>query len=215
MLKRTFLYSLLGLVIFIVLFLLKFLYINEKDRAAYNNLKQKNLDFDSTTAYQKRENVQKDLYVIEKNTRKHYLISSKLSEIFLDRKNQKYQLIENLNFITFICFENILNSQTFQQIKYITANSGNYIFPAHKFNLFDVNLSFTNTSNQTSLDQTCLDQTGLSQNNLNFMQLYQDAAYFQGKAKELNFSIHKKKPEIKAISFEGSFNPKKGEKCER
>ncbi|NGX34319.1 MAG: hypothetical protein K1060chlam1_00671 [Candidatus Anoxychlamydiales bacterium] len=200
MLKRTFVYSLLGLVIFISLFLLKFLYINEKDVVAYNNLEQKNLAFDSTTAYQKRENVQKDLYVIEKSTRKHYLISSKLSEIFLDRKNQKYQLIENLNFITFICFEDILDNQMMQQIKYITANSGSYTFPSHKLNLFDVNLSFINTLN---FNQTSLDQASFSN------------AYFQGKAKELNFSINKKKPEIKAISFEGSFNPKKSVKCEK
>ncbi|KKK71977.1 hypothetical protein LCGC14_2908530, partial [marine sediment metagenome] len=147
MLKKTFVLSLLGLVIFITLFLLNFLYINEKDIVAYNNLAQKNLEFDSTKAYQKRENVQKDLYVIDKNTRKHYLISSKLSEIFLDRKNQKYELIENLNSITLICYEDILDTQMMQHIKYITAKSGSYIFPSHKFNLFDVNLSFINTLN--------------------------------------------------------------------
>ena len=209
MLKRTFVYFLLGLVVFTSLFLLNFLYINEKDLVAYNNLEQKNLEFDSTTAYQKRENVQKDLYIIEKNTRKHYLISSKLSEIFLDRTNQKYQLIENLNFITFICFEDILDSQMIEQIKYITANRGSYTFPSHKFNLFDVNLSFINAVNfnQTSLVQARLDQTSLDQTSFT-------NAYFQGKAKELNFCIHKKKPEIKAISFEGSFNPKKSVKCE-
>ena len=202
MLKKTFIFSLLGLVIFITLFLLNFLFINKKDIVAYNNLEQKNLEYDATKAYQKRENVQKDLYIVDKNARKHYQISSKLSEIFLDRKNQKYQLIENLNSITLICFEDILDPQMMQQIKYITAKSGSYIFPSHKFNLFDVNLSFVNTLNftHTSMGQTSLDQT-----------IFKNA-YFQGKAKELSFSIHKKKPEIKAISFEGSFNPKKSVK---
>ena len=207
MLKKTFIFSLLGLVIFTTLFLLNFLFINEKDIVAYNNLEQKNLEYDATKAYQKRENVQKDLYIVDKNARKHYQISSKLSEIFLDRKHQKYQLIENLNSITLICFEDISDPQMMQQIKYITAKSGSYIFPSHKFNLFDVNLSFINTLNfnhasveQTSLDQAILDQT-----------IFKNA-YFQGKAKELTFSVHKKKPEIKAISFEGSFSPKKSVK---
>ncbi len=199
MLKKTFIYSLLGLVIFIIFFLFNFLYISEKDKIAYNNLEQKNLDFDLTKAYQKRENVQKDLYVIDKENRKHYQISSKLSEIFLNRENQKYQLIENLNSITFLCFEDSLSPQMIEHVKCITANTGNYIFPCHKFNLFDITLSFINTSH---FDKTNLEQS------------FSDA-YFKGKAKELAFSIHKRKPKIKAISFEGSFNPKKSTKCEK
>jgi len=199
MLKKTFIFSLFGLVIFISLFLLNFLFINEKDIIAYNNLEQKNLEYDATKAYQKRENVQKDLYIVDKNARKHYQISSKISEIFLDRKHQKYQLIENLNSITLICFEDILDPQIMQQIKYITAKSGSYMFPSHKFNLFDVNLSFINTHNFSNIYL----------NKKNLYHAIDKNAYFQGKAKELSFSIHKKKPEIKAISFVGSFNPKK------
>jgi len=200
MLRKTFIFSLLSLTMVITLFIINLLKINKDDIENFNNIDQKNLSFDSEKSYQKREDVQKDLYIIEKNTRKHYQIFSKISEIFLNRNNQKYEIIENLNSIKFLCLEDFLDNTSLNQIKhikYITADYGSYLFPSHKFTLFDVNLSFINTLNFENFDSIDFEK-----------------AYFKGKATELDFSIKQKKPIIKALSFTGSFNPKKGLKCE-
>jgi len=198
MLKRAFLVSLICLTIFIFLFLTNLFIISKKDFANFHSIQQKSSALNSQTAYQERQNVKKDLYIVDNNTRNHYVIASDLSEIFINRKNLKYELIENLNKITFLCYEDVLGNQKFQHIKYITAEDGIYLFPSHKFELNDVNLSFVNTINKSKVSEVDFKN-----------------AYFKGKAKKLNFTVHKKKPTIEAISFDGSFNPKKGLRCEK
>jgi len=196
MLKKTFVCSIFILGVFIFLFLTNMFFIKEKDLKEYTELTQRDNDF--KTAHQKRQSVKKDLYIIDKNARKHFIISSDHSEIFLRKKHQKYELIENLSKIKFLCLENILKQSNIQNIKCFQAQTGTYFFPTHKLQLNDINLAFINTA----LNPSFLKNWNMQN------------AYFKGSAKELYFSISKKKPLIEAISFEGSFNPKKGLKCE-
>ncbi len=194
MLKKTFVISFICISIIIFLFLTNLFIITKKDLQDFNKCQQKGFDIKSHSAYQERKDVRKDLYIVDNETRKHYVISSNLSQIFLTRKNLNYELIENLDTITFLCFENINSSLKLQNIKHITAQKGYYFFPSHNFELKDVNLSFINTNSKT-----------IDLNN----------AYFTGHANELHFSIQKKKPVIEALTFEGLFDPKIGFKCEK
>jgi hypothetical protein len=195
MLKKAFLVSLFSLITLIILLFINFFIISKNDLEKFNQAQTKNYEIQSQSAHQKRQNVKKDLYIVDKTTRKHYVISSNSSEIFLNRKNQKYELIENLDKITFLCFENIDPNEKFQHIRYITANNGSYFFPSHNLELKDVNLSFINS---------------LITKNIDFQN-----PYFAGQAKKLYFSIQNKKPIIEVFSFEGSFDPKKGFKCSK
>lgn len=195
MLKKAFIFSFVLSTVFIFLFFTNLFIITKKDLENFNRIEQKNFDIKSHSAYQERKNVRKDLYIVDKQSRKHYVISSDLSDFFLNRKEQKYELIETLEKITFLCFENVDKATNLQHIKYITANKGFYFFPSHNLKLKDVNLSFINT---------------LKQKNIDFQN-----TYFTGKAKELNFSVQEKKPIIEVSSFEGSFDPKIGFRCEK
>lgn len=195
MLKKAFIFSFIGIFICLVLFVLNLCIITKKDAQNFSKNEQKGNDIKSHSAYQKRKDVKKDLYIIDNDIRKHYIIKSQNSEIFLNKKNQNYEIIENLDNITLICFENIDNISKLKQVKYITAKNGLYYFPSHNLELNDVDVSFFNTSKINKL-------------NLN-------KAYFSGHAKELNFSVEEKKPIIEISSFEGSFDPKKGIKCEK
>ncbi|MFA6118461.1 MAG: hypothetical protein WCT85_03755 [Parachlamydiales bacterium] len=190
MLKRAFIVSIIFLGISISLFLTNLFIITKKDLSEFESMTQKNGDFKSQTAHQIRKDVKKDLYIIDNSSRNHYIVSSNESEIFLNKKNQKYELIENLNNIKFLCYENV-EDQNSGQIKDISAQSGIYYFPAHKLNLKNIDLSFYNITN--SIDSY------VSRN-----------PFFTGMAKELFFSVNKKKPVIEVKSFEGSFNPHKG-----
>jgi len=195
MLKKAFIFSCICISIFIFLFFINLFIITEKDLKNFQFNQQKGLDIKAQNTYQERKNVRKDLYVIDKETRKHYVISSDLSKIFINKKNQNYELIENLDKITFLCFENIDPITKLQHIKYITSLKGFYFFPSHCLELKDINLSFINANKQTNIDF----------NN----------AYFTGHAKELKFSIQNKKPIIEIFAFDGLFDPKKGYKCEK
>jgi hypothetical protein len=188
MLKKSFLYFFISLLGFISIFLSKFLYIKKNDINEYKALAEKKLDFKPDIAYQKRKDVQKDLFVVDKTTRKHYVIASKDSDVFLDKKNLKYEIIEDLNEISFQAFEDLENLNL-KDVKYITAKTGKYLFPIHKLNLYDIDMHFIHSQN--------------------FNDMSLDNSYFQGKAKELNLTIHKKEPKIKAKQFEGYLNFKK------
>lgn len=190
MLKKAFIFSSIGLSIFAFLFLANLFIITKKDINHFNKCRQKDIDIKVNTAYQERKNVKKDFYVVDNQTRKHYIISSNLSEIFLNKKHQNFELIENLDTITLLCFEKFDKLSNLHHIKYITAQKGYYFFPSHNLELKDVNLSFLTTADP---------------NDLNF-----NNAYFSGHANELNLFIKKKKPVIEAYSFDGLFNPKKG-----
>lgn len=190
MLRKAFIVSFICISFFIFLFFTNLFIITKKDLKNFKKCKQKEVEVKSHSAYQERKKVKKDLYIVDNETRKHYIINSDQSEIFLNRKNQSYELIENLDKINFLCIENIDKKTNLNHIKYITANKGYYFFPSHNIELKDVNLSFVNTTNPQKIDL----------NN----------AYFKGHSNELNFTIHKKKPVIEAASFDGIFDPKKG-----
>jgi hypothetical protein len=194
MLRKAFVISSICISIIIFLFLLNLFIITKKDLKNFNKSLQKGFDIKSQSAYQERKDVKKDLYIVENDIRKYYIISSDFSKIFLNRKNQTYELVENLDNITLFCFENIYSTKL-QNIKHMTAQKGYYYFPSQIFELKDVNINFINASNFQKLDF----------NN----------AYFTGHASELHFSIKKKKPVIEAITFDGSIDPKKGFKCEK
>lgn len=189
MLKKAFIFSSIGLSILTFLFLANLLIITKKDLKDFNKCRQKEVDIKVNSAYQERKNVKKDLYIVDNQTRKHFVISSNLSEIYLNKKHQNYELIESLDKITLICFEKFDKLSNLQHIKYITAQKGYYFFPSHNLELKDVNLSFITTS----------DPKQINFNN----------TYFSGHASELNLFIRKKKPVIEASSFEGLFDPKK------
>ncbi|NGX28621.1 MAG: hypothetical protein K940chlam1_00804 [Candidatus Anoxychlamydiales bacterium] len=191
MLRKTFVYSSIFLALFVGLFITNLLITTKKDLLEYQKIQNRSSGIDSKTVYQKRTNVKKDLYIVDNFTRKHYSIKSDLSTIFINRKNDRYILKENLDKITLICFENSMDNKL-EHIKHITAQSGVYFFPTHKFELSDVNLSFVNTMKGLDIEP-----------------------YFKGKANKLLLSIHEKKPKIEALNFIGSFDPKKESKCEK
>lgn len=89
---------------------------------------------------QMRQEVQKDIYLPEEETRLHVRIISSSSELSFRFINKKPQVVENLKNLECWMQDKLLESS--QQIRYFTAKEGTYLFPSHFFYAQKVNLSF-------------------------------------------------------------------------
>ena len=118
MLKRAFIISFICLSIIIFLFSINLCIITKKDLQNFKKSQEKSLEIKSNSAYQERKNIKKDLYITDKLTRKHYVISADLSQIFISKKNQRYELIENLDTLTLLCFEKFVKLRADLFVKY-------------------------------------------------------------------------------------------------
>jgi len=192
MLKKSFIISFSFLTILITAFFINIFSVSKKDPNFINNIKQRGSFEKSESASLQGIGVREDLYIADNEIRKHFVIFSESSSVFLNKNFQKYELTKNLEKITF-SNEEILN-KNITHLRHITAENGIYLFP-YELILNNINISFTYLSDLHSLD-------------------FQNQ-YFSGKAKKLYFSADKKKPFMEVDNFEGNFSPTKGLKCRK
>ena len=192
MLRKSFIFSVIILSFLIALFFSKLFYISKNDLKMFDMAQQKNSFEKAQTTHLQSIGVKEDIFITDSDERKHFVIFSEYSSVFLIKNHQKYDLTKHLDKITF-SNEEIVN-KNIKHIRFITAENGIYLFP-YKLTLNNINLSFAYQSTIPSKDfQT---------------------QYFSGKAKKLYFSADKKKPIMEVDNFDGNFTPVKGIKCKK
>ncbi|MBN2478716.1 MAG: hypothetical protein JXA94_00650 [Parachlamydiales bacterium] len=197
MLKKTFFYSLTFLVLLISLIIINLLIINKKDYEEFKKVTALNSsEIKSKNAYQERKNVKKDLYIVDSLERKHFIITSKSSEIYLDKMPKKYNVKEKLSDIEFHLLD---SDKLLSAVKYLQAKDGVYYFPEHEMVLNDVNIFFFQNVSKK------IDSQNLDVND----------AFFKGKSSKITFSIFDKKPKMISEDFKGKFSPPKSVICEK
>ncbi len=193
MLKKTFITALSIAVFVVALVVSKVFTLSNKDYEEYKKLTHSDFNLTYQKAYQLRQNVQKDIYIIDDNKRKHFRLHSNSSEIFLTQKKKNFELVENLKDIG-CCFQDkIASKNSNQHIRYIKANNGIYSFPSHNFLLKDVLIS-----------SYYLAGSYLPEN------LEKETPYLEGICSDAVFSLSSKKPKVQVNSFEATFFPQRG-----
>lgn len=91
-------------------------------------------------AHQCRKEVQKDIWTFNGNQRLHYRLKSRGSELKIVQTKGKIDLKEHLENIE-CCMQEEIDRDT-QQIRYIFAPEGTYLFPSHRFTADEADLYF-------------------------------------------------------------------------
>lgn len=146
--------------------------------------------------HQERTNVQKDIFLLQNNSRLHFRIFSKNSTLKITEKQNSIELIENLKNIKCFAQDKIYynpESKRFEQkIRYFTAKEGTYTYPSHKFLTDSINLSFFDLPGKT-----------LPSN------IHSFTPYLKGIAREVSFFLKDKSPKLNAHHFRASFDANK------
>jgi hypothetical protein len=169
--------------------------LNKKDYEDFQTLLKQadNIShFGSQNAYQKRENIQKDIWIGEKLDQRHIRINSNISELFLTLKKDKMDILENLYDIE-CAIQDKTTASNIQHIRYFTAKNGSYLFRAHKFLANDTSIYFFKFPGKDL--PTVLDFKN---------------AYLQGNAQSLSFLLSEKKPCFNVSSFKAKIYPERG-----
>ena len=153
-----------------------------------NNKKRK-----KSSAEQKREGVVKDIFVDQHNhTRLHLSIKSAGSKLFLEPASNGFSMVEKLQNIQ--CWlQDEETGDSLRQVRYFTAQSGSYTFPAHEFLASAIELYFFQLPSDRALTNIALEE-----------------AYLKGYANRLTFFLSDKTPHFQAHHFKATFNPDKG-----
>ncbi len=193
MIKRTFLYASLITIAALFLIMFNLTYIKKSDYLEYENISKQISNINhlkSHDAYQKREDVQKDIWTMQDNSRRLYRISSKSSELFLTQKKEKINLFEILQNIECLLQDKIEFNKPIpmQNLRHFTAKTGIYNFSKQTFNADDLTLSLYQIPFKTE-----------------FLQIFYEIPYLTGTADHLNFSLLDKKPQFKAQNLQARF----------
>ena len=89
---------------------------------------------------QSRKEVQKDIWTYNQDQRLHYRLNSRASELTILHTKKKVDLEERLEEIK-CCLQEEIDADS-QQIRYIFAPKGTYLFPAHRFVAEEAELYF-------------------------------------------------------------------------
>jgi hypothetical protein len=148
MIRRAMFFSLL--LLFPSLAILSFfLFVpNQTDYESYEKIQEKQKrsltsnTFPKEEIHQMRDNVQKDLWVMNDNERLHFRIFSDHSDLTLQHKEKEMEIIENLKNIQCWIQEKISLPQNYQFIRYFSSEVGTYRYPSHSFFAPQIFLSF-------------------------------------------------------------------------
>lgn len=191
MFKKVRLITLLSLCLVTLLGMGKVLFLRSSDIQYYHNLlsknKQKAAMKNYASADQKRNGVQKDLWVTqETNDRLHYQIKSTSSVLTFLPKEEKLDIVENLKGIKCQMQDKLylVGNEQMQQIRYFEADQGIYRYTSQEFVANTVELSFFR------LPGFFLPPV-----------LNQGNAFLKGEADNVSFSISGKNPQFQADRF--------------
>lgn len=173
-------------------------FTKKSDHARYQAFREKEQELSSSQlvskhAYQTRSGVRKDIWATEANgVRMHYRIESESSLLKLTPTQRKMELVENLKGIK--CWMQdklLLTSETqgapLQQVRYLEADKGTYLYNTQKFDADTVSLFFLR----------------LPGHNLTFDSGPKDA-FLKGIAQKVSFFISEGAPQFQAQNFKAS-----------
>jgi hypothetical protein len=143
--------------------------------------------------HQIRRGVQKDIWTISGKERLHFRLKSEKSLLSIEQNKRKFSAIETLGHLECCMQEAIDRSAGEQQIRYITAETGTYSFPAHRFVADEVLLSFYREKG-TTLPLAKPTQI----------------PFLSGKAEEVVFSEVDHAPAFSAYHLKAEFSPEFG-----
>ncbi|MBI5345784.1 MAG: hypothetical protein HZB76_01390 [Chlamydiae bacterium] len=171
-------------------------FLNKKDYEEFEKMLSQinSVHTKSQNAYQKRDIVQKDIWIGEKLAQRHIKINSDSSKLFLTLKKDKIDLLETLQGIECFVQDKINPALTSQHFRYFKAKSGSYLFRSHKF-----------IANDTSMYFFKLAESDLP------LEVDLQKAYMQGTAKELSFLLSEKKPCFNVLEFKATIYPQRGQ----
>ncbi len=194
--KHIFYSFLIFLFSFSILNLIRLFKIDEQDLLKYQNLSQRQMKTNFSKkepVYQKRINVQKDIWYLENESRLHFSIFSTDSFLSLKNKNGHLEVVEDLKNIHCLAQEKIvfnpLTKKWEQKLKYFNAQKGTYLFPSHQFSSDMINLYFYD-----------LEGIDLPKNLTAF------SPYLKGVANQVFFTLSDKKSHFKAYHFKACFD---------
>jgi hypothetical protein len=197
MLKKNSWLMAISSVLLSVLFFRMFFFIEPKDFEKYETIVTKNPNASEHSikreAHQVRRGVQKDIFFSDKENRLHFRIKSSLSSLSINRQKGRQQLVEHLHDIECFVQDKIDLTSQVQQIRYFTAQEGEYLFPSHQFSANNITLSFFQLPGQFLPDK-----------------MLQHDAYLSGFAKKLFFSLEEKSPKFTVDHFKAKFSLEKG-----
>lgn len=176
--------------------------VTEEDIKLYHELMDRKATLTSCEAlkrkpfFQNRENVQKDIFLVQNDSRLHYRIFSEKSSVKLTEKKDNIEFVENMENIKCLAQDKIMfdekEKKYSQQLRYFTAKKGTYSYPSHKFITDSINLSFFETPGDTLPE------------NIETL-----APNLKGYAKEVSFFLTDKTPNLNASHFRATFDPEK------
>ncbi len=196
MYARVTFFSLLTLSVFGLLWICNVALVRQKDITDYTQFVENlqniasNKDFSAT--HQDRKGLRKDIWLSQENhSRLHYRIDSASSTLTLVPKDNKLDILENLNGIQGWIQERLyVNGQSpMQQMRFFEAGEGTYQYTTQEFLAKSVALSLFRLPGHTI--PTSLD----SQN-----------AFLKGIAQDVSFSVSGKIPQFQAKHFQATLS---------
>ncbi|NGX56171.1 MAG: hypothetical protein K1060chlam5_00407 [Candidatus Anoxychlamydiales bacterium] len=195
MLRKTFFIAFISTICLFSVITSNLFIISKKDYADFKRLNTFNKATNSTDITQNREDVQKDLYIVDDNIRKHFKILSKSSVLYLKQNKNNIDFNENLKDLKCYFQDKFFekNSFSYQHLRYFEAKNGVYKYPSHSFFAKDIHLHFFYMKGSTI------------PNTLDFQN-----AYLQGTSKNLTLKLLNKKPIVEADEIDATLYPKRG-----
>ncbi|HSX25953.1 MAG TPA: hypothetical protein VLE89_02990 [Chlamydiales bacterium] len=173
--------------------------IHPQDAPIYQKLSQESTALRSRHALerhparQKREGVQKDIWVVNGNERLHFRLKSAYSHLTVAQKKDKVEATEELKQIDCWVQDEIDTVNSLQQIRTLTADEGIYYFPSHRFLAQSVNLAFFRLAG-TELPSS----------------LFPEKPFLTGVAREVTFAATCKTPTFTAYHLRAELDPERG-----
>jgi len=191
--KHIIIFSLISSVFFIIIFIF-FTSVNDNDYKNYEKTINKKNKLEASSniiekTYQKRVDVEKNIWIPKKNDRTVIKMTSPFSELYLGNRKNKIELIEKLKDIKCYVQENTNDNS---QVKLFTSEEGIYFFPKHQFSSDKIKIYFF------SLKQ-----------NEPFNDIPLSRAFFNADAKDFSFLISQNQYYMNAKSFKANLHSSK------
>jgi len=194
MFKRTVTISVLAVSVLVVLGTLKLCFVTNQDIAKYRGLVEQYRKIASQTlsdsATQSREGVRKDIWFSQEDkSRLHYRIESDSSLLTMVPNKGKFNMVENLSNIRCWMQEKLYGTEQdqMQQIRFLKASEGLYRFNQQQFQANSVDISLFRMPGHELATPTST-----------------KAAFLNGNADDISFSVSGKTPQFQAHHFTAS-----------
>ena len=194
MFKKAVTFSVLAVSVLVIVGTLKLCFVTSRDISKYTGLveqyKKMTSQSLSDSATQSREGVRKDIWFSQEDkSRLHYRIESESSLLTMAPNNGKFEMVENLSNIRCWMQEKLYGADQgqMQQIRFLKAAEGIYRFNEQEFLANSVDISLFRMPGHELATPTS-----------------SKAAFLNGNAEDISFSVSGKTPQFQAHHFTAS-----------